>query len=60
MTLPQAGSDEFLLGDGAVRFISENIDVGNQSVGDVRTGASPYGVWGALGSMVGGEILGEF
>ncbi len=49
-----------LMGDGAVRFISENIDVGNQAVADLRVGPSPYGVWGALGSMVGGEIPGEF
>lgn len=49
-----------LMGDGSVHFISENIDVGNQSVADVRTGLSPYGVWGALGSMTGGEISGEF
>jgi prepilin-type N-terminal cleavage/methylation domain-containing protein/prepilin-type processing-associated H-X9-DG protein len=49
-----------LMGDGSVRFISENIDAGNQSVPDVNVGPSPYGVWGALGSMVGGEIPGEF
>ena len=49
------GGVSVLMGDGSARFISENIDVGNQSVGDIRTGPSPYGVWGALGSMVGGR-----
>ena len=43
------GGAHVLLGDGAVRFVSENIDSGNLSVQDVRnaTGPSPYGVWGA-------------
>ncbi len=54
------GGVNVLLVDGAVRFISENIDVGNQSVGDVRVGRSPYGVWGGLGSINGEEIVGEF
>ena len=42
--------------DGAVRFISENIDYGNLT-GTISspTAASPYGVWGALGSRQGGE-----
>lgn len=49
-----------LMGDGAVRFVSDNIDTGNLSLPDVRTGASPYGVWGALGSIRGGEVIGDF
>ena len=46
--------------DGSVRPISENID--NQSVipgapmGD-SGGPSPYGVWGSLGSIAGGEVI---
>ena len=44
-----------LFGDGAVRFVSENIDTGNLSARDVRTGPSPFGVWGSLGSIQGGE-----
>ncbi|WP_373649529.1 MULTISPECIES: DUF1559 domain-containing protein [unclassified Schlesneria] len=54
------GGVSVLMADGSARFISENIDVGNQSVPDVRTGPSPYGVWGALGSIIGGEAVGEF
>jgi len=49
-----------VMADGAVRFINENIDAGTASsapparVGD---GASPYGVWGALGSKAGGDLV---
>lgn len=55
-------------GDGSVRFISETIDYGGSTalaiegpitgVGDagrLTGGASPYGVWGALGTANGGE-----
>lgn len=54
-----------LLGDGAVRFISENIDVGNTTLpppdapGQMNA-QSPYGVWGALGSIRGGEAVTPF
>ncbi len=44
--------------DGSVAFVSETIDTGDLSVPEARlTGnnASPYGVWGALGSIHGGE-----
>jgi prepilin-type N-terminal cleavage/methylation domain-containing protein len=48
--------------DGQVRFISENIDTGNLGVTDLKTlsGRSPYGVWGALGSIAGGEPGAKF
>ena len=42
--------------DGSVRFISQNIDSGNQGLRESLTGQSPYGVWGALGSKSGGEV----
>jgi hypothetical protein len=54
---------QVLLGDGAVRFVSENIDAGNSGAPDPdSTGAarSPYGIWGALGSRNGGEVIGDF
>jgi hypothetical protein len=41
--------------DGAVRFITNTIDCGNQNAAAVKTGPSPFGVWGALGSPDGGE-----
>ncbi|MCA8998569.1 MAG: DUF1559 domain-containing protein [Planctomycetaceae bacterium] len=49
------GGVQALLADGAVRFISENIDTGNTSAAPVPTGPSPYGVWGSLGSISGNE-----
>jgi prepilin-type N-terminal cleavage/methylation domain-containing protein/prepilin-type processing-associated H-X9-DG protein len=62
VTSRHAGGAHVLLADGAVRFVSENIDTGNLSAQDPRsvTGRSPYGVWGALGSIAGGEPVGEF
>ena len=27
---------------------------------EARFGASPYGVWGALGSRSGGEVIGDY
>ena len=46
--------------DGSVRFISQSIDSGNQTVNDEANPGgrvSPYGVWGALGSRAGGESV---
>ncbi len=54
------GGAQVLMGDGAVRFISNNINTGNVALPTVTSGPSPYGVWGALGSIRGGEILGEY
>lgn len=42
---PHEGGGQFLLGDGSGRFISENID---------------QGVYNALGTRGGGEVVGEF
>lgn len=48
--------------DGSVRFISETIDTGGRlneppgtAVGVFPTGASKYGVWGAIGTLEGKE-----
>jgi len=41
--------------DGSVSFIADTIDVGNLDKLAVESGPSPYGVWGALGSIDGGE-----
>ena len=54
------GGAQVLLCDGSVRFISGNIDSGNLGVATRRGAASPYGVWGALGTRSSGEIIGEF
>jgi prepilin-type N-terminal cleavage/methylation domain-containing protein len=57
-----AGGAQVVLLDGQVKFVSENIDTGNLAVTDVKsiTGPSPYGVWGALGSISGGEAATRF
>jgi len=53
------GGVHVLLADGAIRFISDTIDTGNLSERDVRSGPSPYGIWGALGSMRGSEVIAQ-
>ena len=60
MTSHHVGGAQVVMGDGAVRFISESIDTGDLSADSVTGGPSPYGVWGGLGSVSGGEVLGEF
>ena len=55
-TSAHTGGVNGLLFDGAVRFISETIDTGNLTGrGEAMVGPSPYGVWGAMGSINGGE-----
>lgn len=57
-----------LLADGSTRFFSSTIDTGNLASADpieleaagTFNGLSPYGVWGALGSRMGGEAVGEY
>jgi hypothetical protein len=63
-----------LMGDGAVKFFSENIDTGLTTCPGpdspaarpgacapfTQFGRSPFGVWGALGSVNGGEVIGDF
>ncbi len=61
------GGVHTLMGDGAVRFISDNINAGNATLTNppgggsgAPSGPSVYGVWGALGSISGGESTAEF
>ena len=44
------GGVQVLMGDGAVRFISDNIDTGDVTQPPVTTGKSPYGVWLSFGT----------
>jgi prepilin-type N-terminal cleavage/methylation domain-containing protein len=45
------------MADGAVLFVANNIDCGDptQSYPSATTGKSPYGVWGAMGSISSGS-----
>jgi prepilin-type processing-associated H-X9-DG protein len=52
------GGVNSLYADGSVQFTSETIDSGQVGSPEVRGGPSPYGVWGALGSINGGETSG--
>jgi prepilin-type processing-associated H-X9-DG protein len=64
------GGVHILMGDGAVRFITDSIESGNQNERNVEFGLtgnskpgskSPYGLWGALGTRANKEILtGDF
>jgi len=57
------GGAHVLFADGSVRFINESINTGDLSVNATTTnagGPSPYGIWGALGTMDGAEVAGEY
>ncbi len=62
------GGAQVALADGSVRFINQSIDTGNLgAVAPVspggglsnagNAGLSPYGTWGALGTMQGAEVV---
>ncbi len=55
------GGAQCLMGDGAVRFISENINTGNLTA-DLQSEAKPAPTASGvrLGSVSGGEVVGEF
>ncbi|MDO5581414.1 MAG: DUF1559 domain-containing protein [Planctomycetia bacterium] len=57
-----AGGINIALADGSVRFINELIDTGKVSAGGSNfpngsKGKSPWGIWGALGSINGKESI---
>jgi type II secretory pathway pseudopilin PulG len=51
------GGANVVIADGAVKFVSNTIDTGQLRDGGklVKTGKSPFGIWGALGSISGGD-----
>lgn len=46
------------MADGSTQFISDTINAGFSDQLEVESGPSPYGVWGALGSINGRESVG--
>ena len=55
-----AGGVQTVFGDGAVKFIANTIDTGNTAAHPAdypgeQNARSPYGTWGALGSIRGGD-----
>ena len=58
------GGAHLLMGDGAVVFLTDSIDVGDLSAKPIsdtnQPGAkSPYGIWGAMGTRDASEIVEE-
>jgi prepilin-type N-terminal cleavage/methylation domain-containing protein len=61
------GGTHVVMGDGAVKFITDSIEAGNSYAPMVRNDAnhptafpgaqSPYGLWGALGTRGMGEVI---
>jgi prepilin-type N-terminal cleavage/methylation domain-containing protein/prepilin-type processing-associated H-X9-DG protein len=45
------------MADGSVQFFSNSIDTGNLNARQTLNGRSQYGVWGALGSKDGNEVV---
>ncbi|TWU25476.1 DUF1559 domain-containing protein [Novipirellula artificiosorum] len=62
------GGVHCLMGDGAVKFITDSIEAGNSRAPVVKVGSinppgskSPYGLWGALGTRASKEsVEGDF
>ncbi len=66
VTSYHSGGAHALMGDGAVRFITESIETGNANSLPVSMNgtpflpsgaASPYGVWGAMGTIANSEVI---
>jgi prepilin-type processing-associated H-X9-DG protein len=55
------GGVNAVFADGSLHFINQNINTGNKAAPQPAPGqGSPYGVWGALGSIDGGEGTGDY
>ncbi|MDV6033459.1 MAG: DUF1559 domain-containing protein [Phycisphaera sp. RhM] len=54
------GGCHVLMGDGAVVFITDSVESGNANAPQPGPGVeSPYGLWGALGTRSGKEVVEE-
>ena len=56
-TSNHTGGVNAALGDGSVQFVSDTIGYGNLNAPDVISGRSNFGIWGAMGSIDGGESV---
>ncbi|MFG0254036.1 MAG: DUF1559 domain-containing protein [Rhodopirellula sp. JB053] len=66
------GGVHVLMGDGAVKFVTDSIEAGDGNRGQVGVHAahddplsvpgspSPYGLWGALGTRASSEVITDF
>jgi prepilin-type processing-associated H-X9-DG protein len=55
------GGVHVLMGDGAVKFITDSIESGNQkATPEFNGGKSVYGLWGALGTRGSSETIQSF
>ncbi|SMP64417.1 prepilin-type N-terminal cleavage/methylation domain-containing protein/prepilin-type processing-associated H-X9-DG domain-containing protein [Neorhodopirellula lusitana] len=64
MSSRHQGGVHVLMGDGAVKFITDSIEAGEQSHRQIYLGKgegeqSPYGLWGALGTRAAKEVINE-
>ncbi|WP_404309033.1 DUF1559 family PulG-like putative transporter [Neorhodopirellula lusitana] len=68
MSSRHQGGAHVLMGDGAVKFITDSIEAGDSRAGMVeyqKTGTrapgskSPYGLWGSLGTRASREVIEE-
>jgi hypothetical protein len=60
------GGVHVMMGDGAIKFLTDSIEAGNSAAPTVRLGGaggtapgsvSPYGLWGALGTRAAKEVI---
>lgn len=52
-----SGGVNLLFADGSVHFVTDSIDCGDLDHEETASGASPYGVWGAMGTPASGETV---
>ncbi len=57
------GGVHVLMADGAVKFVTDSIEAGNNALPPIDNnntpgGKSPYGLWGALGTAAASEVVG--
>lgn len=62
MSSRHQGGAHVLMGDGAVKFITDSIEAGDQTARQINNGyrpgeTSPYGLWGALGTRATQEVI---